>query len=85
MKGYFFVQMAGLTAERKERLLSSVSTDGDPYEVLRKNAGRLFEDIHSGERAQQPSGKGFRPRGVNETSLDTSIAAVAGNGQYSGP
>ncbi len=57
MKGYFFVQMAGLTAERKERLLSSVSTDGYPYEVLSVKNGVSFDGSSRLKFSNSPIGR----------------------------
>ena len=53
VKGFFYVQSAALTPERRERLLAAVGSDGYPFTKLIAASSRLFKDIHTNERSER--------------------------------
>ena len=47
--GWFYLQMVGLTSERRERAIAALTEDGFVLKDVRRVCGRLFADIHRGE------------------------------------
>lgn len=61
MLGWWFVHMAGLTGDRKERVVAALSTDGYELEEVRRVCCRLLAEVHVGERAPERDRQALRP------------------------
>ena len=47
--GFFYLRAAGLTPERRERVMSCLPSEALPYEEIRRICVRLFPDVHTTE------------------------------------